>query len=258
MHEYTAENGKTLRDLAERTIQHYARGLLTVDCLAERLIQAWQAKPLEERSDTRSLEMLARSLCSQALYEGCLSSEARVRELAFENLKKYLEGVLARTGGAVWWSTSDLRADALQQTLVEILQSLRGNKGGPEQPTAFLKWSRVILWRQLSHYRRREPPVSLLSLEDQSEPVLAELLDEKDADPLDAILRLERREELKKAIASLRNPHYREVLLKTFFAGLEERELATLWQVPVADIYLWRCRALKALRKQPALEKVWR
>ncbi len=53
---------------------------------------------------------------------------------------------------------------------------------------------------------------------------------------------------LKHAILSLRNPRYRQVLIGIFLAGMEEHELASSMGVPVQDIYLWRHRALKALR----------
>ena len=53
---------------------------------------------------------------------------------------------------------------------------------------------------------------------------------------------------LSNAILSLSNKRYRQVLSGIYLAGMDERELATLLDAQVQDVYLWRCRALKALR----------
>jgi DNA-directed RNA polymerase specialized sigma24 family protein len=139
--------------------------------------------------------------------------------------------------------------------MIEIFRSLR-KQGGLGEPAAFLKWARVILFRQLSQYKQRAGGESWSSLEEQIE--LVKLVDTTNTDPLDAVLSSERRLELQRVIAAIRNPQYRDVLINLFFVGLEERELAALWHVRVCDISLWRCRALKALRKQPDLrQRFW-
>jgi RNA polymerase sigma factor (sigma-70 family) len=245
MDEDICEVRLALVELAERAIQSYARGLLTTDWLLERLTQAWRERAAGKEVITCSLDVLARSLCAQVLYAACQSSDARVRDLAFENLRGYLAAVLARECGA------ELRAEVLQQTMIEIFQCICEKKSGPENPAAFLKWARVILLRQLSHHKRQSWHVDLLSLEAQNEPVLAGLVDETGPDPLERLLQDELRAQLKRAIATLRNVRYQTVLLKTFFDGWNEQELAALWQVRVKDIYLWRFRALQALRKLP-------
>lgn len=243
MDEDMCEDRSMLMRLAERAIQSYVRGLLTVDWLFERLTQAWREQAAGKEVMSCSLEVLARCLCSQVLYAACQSSDACVRDLAFENLREYLAAVLARSCGA------ELRAEVLQQAMIEIFQCICKKKSGPENPAAFLKWARVILLRQLSHCKRQSWHADQLSLEAQSEPVLAGLVDEKGPDPLEELLQGELRAELKRAISTLRNARYRTVLLKTFFDGWDEQELAALWQVRVNDIYLWRFRALQALRK---------
>ena len=66
---------------------------------------------------------------------------------------------------------------------------------------------------------------------------------------------------LKDAILSLRNPHYRQVLLYTFLGGMDERDLAACLHVQVQEVYMWRCRALKAIRNNPEVMRAlqaWR
>lgn len=246
-----------LNELAERMIRRYVRGLVVEDWLVERLMQAWQQSgSAEEEPDWRALELLALSLCSQALCEACSSSDAGDRELGFENLRRSMEEMLSRAAGSACLQMGDLRADVLQQTSLEILRILQRQGGGPDRPAAFLKWVRVILFRQLSQYLRQAERGNWLSLEMQPESMLETLVDWRDTDPLDAVLRTELQGDLKEAILALKNPQYRQVLLDTYFAEIEERELAANWQVRVQDIYLWRCRALKALRKQEGLRQL--
>jgi len=250
--------GKTeLFELAQSAIQRYARGLVDLDWLYGQLANAASLETGGEATPGRSLEMLASCLCSRALCEACLASEENVRNLGFENLRNYLAEVLAHAVVGVPGRVGELRGETLQQTMVEIFKSLRKGSGGPEQPAAFLKWARVILFRQLSRCRQQAREREGLSLEDQAESALATLVDKTNIDPLETLVRSERLLELRRAIAAMRNPQYRAVLLYIFFIGLEERELAALWQVRVCNISLWRCRALKALRKQFGVQQIF-
>jgi RNA polymerase sigma factor (sigma-70 family) len=243
-----------LIELAQRAIQRYARGLIDVDWLYEQLARA-ASEGKSAATLSHSLEMVACALCSGALCAACLSGEERIRERGFENLRNYLSEVLAHTGVGMGWRAEEIRAETLQQAMVEIFKSLHKRNGGPMQPAAFLKWARVILFRQLARCRRQVEGTGEHSLEDQAEPTLARLVDRANADPLEAYLRRERLGELRQTIASMRNPQYRAVLFHIFFRGLEERELAALWHVRVRDISLWRCRALKVLRKQAGIQQ---
>ncbi|HEY3993987.1 MAG TPA: sigma-70 family RNA polymerase sigma factor [Ktedonobacteraceae bacterium] len=240
---------ETLNQLAERVIQRYVRELLSVSELVKRIEQTWQASISGETPQGPALESLARGLCSQALCEACRMPGGWMREVAFKRLTEYLIRTLDERGGAIRYTTREVREEVIQQTLVEILQSLRRERGKPEQPMAFLGWARVILHRQITAYWRQQPHQELLSLEGQENPLLAEIIDEHALDPLDMTLWREDHEELRVAILSLRNPHYREVLL-LYLGEMEANEMANLLHVPVADIYLWHHRALKALHKQ--------
>lgn len=239
-----------LIELAQRAIQRYARDLISVDWLYEQLARA---VPSAASGEIHSLELFAHGLCIRALYEACLSQEERAREQGFEHLRNYLAMVLARALVGVSCGAEELRAETLQQTMLEIVKSLRTQSGGPGEPAAFLKWARVILFRQLSRCRQRARNERESSLEEQAESVCAVLVDHAHTDPLESVLLSEQVQELRRAIAAMRNPQYRAVLINIFFVGLEERELAARWRVRVCDISLWRCRALKALRKQAGL-----
>ena len=153
-------------------------------------------------------------------------------------------------GGIIRSAAREVREEVIQQTLVEILQSLQRKRGKPEQPMAFLGWVRVILRRQLTSYWHQKAPMGLLSLDEQEGLMCVELIDEQAPDPLAVMQRRELRAELYLAIARLRNSNYREVLLNIYFGELEASEVADLLEVPVADIYLWHHRALQTLRKQ--------
>jgi RNA polymerase sigma factor (sigma-70 family) len=231
-----------LKELAGRMIESYVRGLLAQDCLIARLVQAQKE---QEEPDGHKLELLALTVCSQVLCEACVSSNHEQRNLGFENLQRYLETALARRS-----VRPDQRAEVVQQTLVEIWGTVQRRGTGPDQPAAFLKWASVILQRQLFRYFHQTRREDCVSLEEEAETLLELLIDPRDTDPIDSILSGEFQVELKKAILALRNPQYRQVLLSTFFAEIEERELAARLKVQVQDIYLWRYRALKALRKQ--------
>jgi len=232
----------TFEELAGQMIDAYVRGLLTPEWLVAYLMQA---QGDDEEPDWRKLEHLALTVCSQVLCEACISVDYERRNLGFENLQRYLETALTRRSVRL-----EQRVEVVQQTLLEIWGIVQRRGAGPEQPAAFLKWAHVILLRQLFHHLKQAGREDCISLEMEAESLLEFLIDPRDTDPLDTVLSGELQLELKKAILALKNPQYRQVLLSTFFAEIEERELAARLKVQVQDIYLWRYRALKALRKQ--------
>src|SRR5579859_6344310 len=166
-----------MRELAEHMVQRYVRGLLSVDELVERINLAWQESMPGETPQGPILEALARGLCSQVLCEACQMSEGWQREVAFERLNEYLVQALGDVSGGMYYASCEIREEVIQQTQVEILQSLRRERGKPEQPRAFLGWARVILRRQLTCYWRQQPRQQPLSLEEQEDPLLAEVID---------------------------------------------------------------------------------
>ncbi|HEX7737044.1 MAG TPA: sigma-70 family RNA polymerase sigma factor [Ktedonobacteraceae bacterium] len=247
----TVVTQETVRELAERMMQRYARGLVSVDELEDRLRRAWrELRPVDDAPAEITLETLARGLCIQVLCEACQLPAGRRRDLAFELLSEYLEQALGDIGGTTRYTAREVREEIVQQALCEILQSLRNERSRPEQPLAFLGWARVILRRQLTLYWRKQPPQEELSLEGQDEQWSAEYVDVNAPDPLSVVLRRERRAELQAAIARLRNPHYRAVLLTIYFQEREVRQVAELLHAQPPDIHLWHHRALHALHKQ--------
>ena len=250
MGETVVATQETLRALAERMVQRYVRELLSADELVEWIEWSWQVSMPGEKPQGPALESLARGLCSQALCEACRMSGGWMREVAFQRLNEYLTQTLDTRGGVTRYVARDEREEIIQRTQIEIFQSLRRERGKPEQPMAFLGWVRVILHRQITAYWRQKPRQEMLSLEEQENPLLAEIIDEHKLNPLDISLRREQHEELRAAILNLRNPHYREVLLKLYLSEMTASEVANLLHVPVADIYLWHHRALRALHKQ--------
>jgi RNA polymerase sigma factor (sigma-70 family) len=239
-----------VRELAERMVRRYVRGLLSVDELAERLLRAWRSSMPGEDAQGPALEALARGICSQVLWEACQLSGGWQREVAFERLNDYLEHAFNEVSGSLRYAFYETREEVLQQTHVEILQCLQRERGRPEQPMAFLGWARVILRRQLSPYWRPQPCQTALSLEEQEDSSPLEIEDERAPNPLHIVLSRELREELCEAIGSLRNPRYRAVLLRLYLGEMEICEVAEHLRVPIADIYLWHHRALKALHKK--------
>jgi RNA polymerase sigma factor (sigma-70 family) len=237
-----------LYELAGRMIDLYTRGLLSEASLIERLELAWSED--EKQHDWSKLEKVALRLCSQTLCEACRASDER-QQRGFENLQRYLERRLVQMSEVL-----ELRAEVLQQTLLEIWDALHGRAAGPNQPAAFLHWVKVILWRKFAQYLEREQRGDWLSLDIQPESVLETLIDPREGDPLAAIVQSERYDELKQVIQTLKNPHYRQVLLSIYFAEVEEQELAARLQARVQDIYLWRYRALQALRKKLTQEYI--
>lgn len=241
---------ETVRELAARMVQRYARGLVSVDELETRLRRAWrESQPAHDEPEGSMLESLARGLCIQVLCEACQLPAGRQRDQAFELLGAYLEQALGDIGNTVRYTAREVREEIVQQTLYEILHSLSSERGRPEQPLAFLGWARVILRRQLNLYWRKQPTLED-SLEGQDEQGGADFLDEHAPDPLDVTLRHELRAELQSAIANLRNPNYRAVLLNLYFQERETGEIAELLHAQLPEIHLWHHRALHALHKQ--------
>lgn len=246
---------------AARGVQCYAQGILSAEVLAERVMQEWEARRIADDTPSQELLMrMAQRICSCELYVAWCSPEKERRERAFENLKRFLENSLRRLSFAKGLKLRiDEMEEILQQTLSHLFLVLNRNPpAGPNDPAAFLKWTQTILIRNAYAYLQKARSESHLSLEAQPETLAEQLIDERNEDPREQVLQGELQRALKNAILSLRNPRYRLVLLCTYLAGMDERELAYYLQVQVQDVYLWRHRAIKALRSRPEVMQALR
>lgn len=240
--------------VAEHAISRYARGLLTVDELAARMIQEWQRlSGGEEEPSIKLLTRIAQRLCSRELYASWRSSESERRNHALDNLRRYLACSLEHTPYAkMLFQSANAAEDVLNQTLADMHIALSCNPSfGPDDPAAFLKWTQTILIRHAYAFLQKYKREACLSLEAQLESGSDQIIDQKNDDPQTYVLQRELHRVLKNAILSLRNRRYQEVLIYTYLVGMDDRQLACRWGVEVQDIYLWRHRALKALRSKP-------
>jgi RNA polymerase sigma factor (sigma-70 family) len=251
MIEQCADLDLRARQAAEDAIQRCARNLLTVDFVAARVIEEWNAQAREgEQPSQTFLNRLALRYCSRSLYHSCCSTDPVERDTAFDNLYHYMKFVLecspyarslAEKGGAI--------DDVLQQKLAELCRLFsKQPPGGPDDPAAFLQWAKITILHSAWAFLEQEKKHSSLSLEAQSEEYVEQNAICERHELVDAISDKELQEALKHAILSLKNQRYRHVLIALFLAGMEESELAASMDVQVKDIYLWRHRALRALR----------
>lgn len=258
MIEQCADLDQCARQAAELAIQRCARTLLTVDLVAAHIIEEWktQAQGGEpgEQAEQPSQELLNRMAlryCSRNLYFSCCSSDPVERNAAFDSFYHYLKQTLESSKFARPLADyANALDDVLQQTLTELYCSFsKQPPGGPGDPAAFLKWAQVIVLHNASAFLRQAQKENSISLEAQSEEFVEQnAISERQDSIEEHILHEELQQTLKHVILSLKNLRYRDVLLSLFLVGMEEGELAASLGVRVKDIYLWRHRALQALR----------
>lgn len=249
------------REAAGYAILLCAQNLLTVDTVAAHIMDEWLAQAQGQEEPT--LELLRRMslrFCSRHLYQSCRSPDAQTRNWAFENLRSYLQRSLNRspTYAQLLTAHAITAEDVLQLTLTELLRRfMQRPPGGPDDPAAFLKWAQTILlhnaYRLIEQAKREE----VISLEAQTEAYMEQTSAGRRPDYTEEFFTKELQQILKNAILSLKNPRYRHVLIG-FLVGTEEHELASSMGVRVQDIYLWRHRALKALRRNEELVEAHR
>jgi DNA-directed RNA polymerase specialized sigma24 family protein len=239
------------REAASFAIQLCAQNLLSVDTVAAQTIDEWLAQA--EAQEEPSLELLRRMsvrFCSRHLYQSCCSCEVQRRNRAFENLRSYLQRSLNRsTKYAQLLAAHAIAAeDVLQLTLAELHRRFTQRPpAGPDDPSAFLKWAQTILFHNAYHFIEQVKREEAISLEAQTEAYVQRTAVDRRPDHTEEFCTKELQQILENAILSLKNPRYRHVLIG-FLVGKEEHELALSMGVRVQDIYLWRHRALKALR----------
>jgi RNA polymerase sigma factor (sigma-70 family) len=212
---------------------------------------------------TQALLMrLAQRICSRELCKACCSPEPGIRNIAFENVGRYLKSCLLQTPyGHVLQPHHHALEDVLYRTLEVIHLALNEKTAsGPSDFAAFLKWCQTILIRQAHTYTKNLKQESrFISLEVQLEKLgeQEEYIDKSQQVPEEFAIHQELRQALVDAILSLQSKRDQEVLLYTYLGGMDESELAQKLGVPVQDIYLWRHRALKKLRKQPEVMQLF-
>ncbi len=250
-----------IKSVVRSKVHAYARGIVSEEWLEEQILRDWEGRRSGEDFPSRSvLIRIAQRICSQKLYEAWRSPDKNLSELAFENLRRYLEFSLSHSCYAQQLSQlAYANDDVLNQALAELHQILlRATPGGPDDPAAFLKWTQTIVLRQAYAFLQKNQHEQHVSLDDQPEGFTEQFVDSNNADPQEQVVQKELQEALKNAILSLKNPRYRDVLLCTYLAGIDECELASRLGVQVQDVYMWRHRALKALRSKPeVMQALW-
>jgi RNA polymerase sigma factor (sigma-70 family) len=178
----------------------------------------------------------------------------------FGNLRRYLEHSLSQTSYAYAIQRyGHATEDIVHQTLETLYTMIaRCKHAGPDDPASFLQWSQTILIRQAQAFLIKCQRNENVSLETLPEPLTERFVDTNNSDPLEYVLLRELQQTLGSAILSLRNPRYRQVLIYTYVAGVDDGELARRLQVQVQHVYLWRHRALKALRNKPEVMQTLR
>ncbi len=245
----------SMSSAAEKAIALYAQGLLTREFLSERMMRDWEEmySEVKEIPPHSVLMRLAQRICSYELCKAWSSPDPECRELAYYNLQCYLRHSLLQTRyGSLLQGHMYAVEDVLNGTLETLyIETLRKGCVGPNDPATFLKWTQTIMIRQAHLVVQRFRQDTCLSLDEQRELFTERLVDTEEHDPMKQVLLQELRQILVQMIMTIRNKRYQQVLFSCYFAEIDEQDLAQRLQVPVADIYLWRHRALKALRKKP-------
>lgn len=243
-----------IRGVAEQSLLRYARGIITADELARQIEREWDEKRCgDDHPPHAPLVRIAQRICSRELYTAWRSPDAYLCNCAFTNLRNYLEFSLLHCGYASALLPYENGAeDVLHQTLEE-LHHLLLKGASPDDPAAFLKWTQTILIRQAYAHLHKCRQNPCLSLDAQIEVYAEQFASSDDSDPHKYVEDRELHQTLKDAILSLHNLRYQQVLLHTYLGGIDEVELAARLQVPVQDVYMWRCRALKQLRSNTEL-----
>ena len=253
-----------IRQVAVQSIRSYARGILTEEVLAQEMLQEWKQRHTADEQPARGLLIrIAQRICSRALYMAWRSPGPDLRNRAFDNLRCYLERSLRCSGyAATLQEHENAIEDVLHQTLEELHLALTRNpSAGPDDPATFLKWAQTAVIRHAHVFVQKCKSNRFDSLDAQQEMFAEQIIDERADDPQECVISQELQQVLKDAILSLRNPRYRQVLLCTYLGGMDESDLASCLNVQVQEVYMWRHRALKALRKNPDVMRIlqsWR
>lgn len=250
-----------VHEAAEKAVRLYAQGLFSVEVLSALILQEWEVQQQgDEQPSTEVFVRISQRICSRELCQAWLSSNRDMRDIAFNNLKNYLNQSLKHTKyGRLLRRHATAFDDVVYQTLEELhLIRTKKASAGPDDPERFLKWVQVIMIHQAQNMLEKLYREGPLSLDEQLELSPEIFVDKSNRNPLEHVLQDEQQGKLLAIILSMRNPDYKRVLIETYLLGLEDRELAEHMDVSVQKIYTWRCRALKVLRDNPEILELLR
>jgi RNA polymerase sigma factor (sigma-70 family) len=253
-----------IHSVANQVIQLYARELITVEVLSAQMLQEWRGMCQGEKQPSQSLlTRIAVRICSRALCAAWRSARAEERNCASGNLRRYLERCLRNSNYADWlYEDAHAIEDIVQQVFEELWRAVQRNPlAGPTDPASFLKYAQSAVLRHAYAFVEKRQQATVFSLEDREEQASEIATEKLEDDPYWFAECNELQRTLKNAILSLPNQRYRQVLLYTFLAGMEVDELAFRLEVSAQEIYMWRRRALQALRNKPEIMQVlqsWR
>lgn len=252
--------------VASQVIGWCAQEILTVDALREQMLQEWRTiREGEDQPTQRLLTRMALRICSSALCAAWRSAQPDMRNRACDNLWRYLYRFLQNSKYAQsLWQDVHATEDILQEVLKELYAAVKRNPGaGPDDPASFLKYAQVAALHHAHAYvQKLRQQIQCLSLEDmeeyQQEECVEILMEKREYNPQQYAEYYELQQILKDVILTLRNRRYQQVLIYTYFAGMTEHELASYLGVSVQEIYMWRHRALQALRNKSEIIEVLR
>jgi RNA polymerase sigma-70 factor, ECF subfamily len=133
---------------------------------------------------------------------------------------------------------ASLAEDVFQNTFLQLyLKSAQYQPGNPVRP-----WLYTIATHQAIDALRRNGRHQAVSLDEQRETTgegesqrLMELLENREAGPLEQALSQEQREKVKAGVDQL--PDFlRQVLLMAYYQGLKYREIADILEIPVGTV----------------------
>ncbi len=275
MDESSKNLSEKIHSTAEKAVSSYVQGILTADALSQLMAQEWAKLYAEQHGDTQKEEKdneekemqpstnllwrMAQRICSRTLHDAWCSQDQQLYELAYVNLERSFTRFLRHVRyNKVLQQYEQASEDAVYLTLVGLYPLRRGEKK-LDDPAAFLGWAQVILHRKAIACLNKRKREETLSLDQDSEYAIGELVDLRNRDPVMYVIQDEFREELLAVLAAQRNKNHIQVLIFQFLEDLDDTEIAERMGVKVELVRVWRHRAFRLLREEhPTLAKLLR
>ncbi len=143
--------------------------------------------------------------------------------------------------------SEDLAQELTQETFVKAWKGLAAFRG---ESTVWTWLYRIAYHTALDHLRKSKRQGDLVFLEETG----GEITGEQDNEPLAAVIKRDREEDLHEALARLSLPQ-RAVLILYYFQGLSYQEIAALTRRPLGTIRAELHRGKEKLRKM--ITKKW-